>query len=99
MIKGSAAEASEELQPEEREALRHARSGAQDERDARVFRDKLKEENAGKAKSWVRGYPRNPTARVVGSAGGTPGRPRGHGLARQKCASCRASGKCVIHGH
>jgi hypothetical protein len=36
-IKGSAAEASDKLTPEEKEALSHAKSGAQDERDAQVL--------------------------------------------------------------
>lgn len=38
-LKGSAAEASDELTPEEREALARAKSGAQDERDAEVLRE------------------------------------------------------------
>ncbi|HUI60166.1 MAG TPA: hypothetical protein VLX90_08080 [Steroidobacteraceae bacterium] len=47
-LKGSAAEASDELEPEEREALRHARSAAQDERDAQVFREKERDSSQGK---------------------------------------------------
>jgi hypothetical protein len=38
-IKGSAAKASDELTPEEQEALKHAKSGAQDKRDAEVLSD------------------------------------------------------------
>jgi hypothetical protein len=38
-IKGSASQASDELTPEEQEALRHAKRGDQDQRDAAAFRD------------------------------------------------------------
>ena len=38
-LKGSAAEASDKLTPEEKEVLRHAKSGAQDKRDAKVLTD------------------------------------------------------------
>jgi hypothetical protein len=38
-IKGSAAEASDKLTPAEKEALSHAKSGAQDKRDAKVLSD------------------------------------------------------------
>jgi hypothetical protein len=38
-LKGSAAEASDKLTPEEKEALKHAKSGAQDKRDAKVLSD------------------------------------------------------------
>jgi len=38
-FKGSAAEASDKLTPEEQEALKHAKSGAQDKRDAKVLSD------------------------------------------------------------
>jgi len=38
-LKGDAAEASEELTPPEQEALSHAKSGAQDKRDAKVLSD------------------------------------------------------------
>jgi hypothetical protein len=38
-FKGSAAEASDKLTPEEQEALRHAKSGEQDKRDAQVLTD------------------------------------------------------------
>jgi hypothetical protein len=41
-IKGEADKASDKLEPEEKEALSHARSGTQDERDADVFRDKAR---------------------------------------------------------
>jgi hypothetical protein len=38
-IKGTAAQASANLTPEEKEALSHAKSGAQDKRDAKVLSD------------------------------------------------------------
>ena len=38
-LKGSAAEASDKLTPEEKEALSHAKSGEQDERDAKLLTD------------------------------------------------------------
>ena len=38
-LKGSAAKASDKLTPAEQEALSHARSGAQDQRDAKVLSD------------------------------------------------------------
>jgi len=38
-IEGSAAEASDKLTPEEKEALAHAKSGSQDKRDADVLRE------------------------------------------------------------
>lgn len=38
-IKGSAAEASDKLTPEEKEALSRAKSGSQDKRDAEVLRE------------------------------------------------------------
>jgi hypothetical protein len=38
-FKGSAAEASDKLTPEEKEALSHAKSGEQDERDAKLLTD------------------------------------------------------------
>jgi hypothetical protein len=38
-IKGSAAKASDKLTPEEKEALSHAKGGAQDKRDAKVLSD------------------------------------------------------------
>ena len=38
-IKGSAAKASAELTPEEKEALSHAKSGAEDEKDAKMLRE------------------------------------------------------------
>jgi hypothetical protein len=38
-LKGSAAEASDNLTPEEKEALRHAKRGEQDKRDAKVLTD------------------------------------------------------------
>jgi hypothetical protein len=38
-LEGSAAEASDELTPEEKEALARAKSGAQDKRDADVLRE------------------------------------------------------------
>lgn len=38
-IEGSAAQASDELTPEEQQALSHAKSGAQDKRDAKVLSD------------------------------------------------------------
>ena len=38
-LKGDAAEASDELTPPEEEALSHAKSGAQDKRDAKVLSD------------------------------------------------------------
>ena len=41
-IRGAAEKASDKLEPEEKEALGHARSGTQDERDADVFRDKAR---------------------------------------------------------
>ena len=39
-LAGSSADASDELQPEEKEALSRAKSGSQDERDAEIFREK-----------------------------------------------------------
>jgi hypothetical protein len=42
-IKGSAAQASDKLTPAEQEALSHAKSGAQDERDAKVLSDMEKQ--------------------------------------------------------
>jgi hypothetical protein len=41
-LAGSSADASDELTPEEKEALNRARSGSQDERDAEIFREKPK---------------------------------------------------------
>ena len=38
-FEGSAAEASDKLTPEEKEALSHAKSGKQDERDAQLLTD------------------------------------------------------------
>ena len=38
-LKGSAAEASDKLTPEEQEALSHAKSGDEDERDAQLLKD------------------------------------------------------------
>jgi hypothetical protein len=38
-LKGSAAEASDKLTPEEKEALSHAKSGDEDKRDADALRD------------------------------------------------------------
>jgi hypothetical protein len=38
-IRGSAENASDTLEPEEKEALSHAKGGTQDERDADLFRD------------------------------------------------------------
>jgi hypothetical protein len=38
-LKGSAEQASDKLTPEEKEALSHARSGAQDKRDAQLLSD------------------------------------------------------------
>jgi len=38
-LKGSAAEASDKLTPEEKEALSHAKSGEEDERDAKLLTD------------------------------------------------------------
>jgi ABC-type nitrate/sulfonate/bicarbonate transport system substrate-binding protein len=38
-IKGSAAEASDKLTPEEKEALKHAKSGDEDKRDAQMLKD------------------------------------------------------------
>ena len=38
-IKGSAAQASDKLTPEEQEALKHAKSGGQDKRDAQMLKD------------------------------------------------------------
>jgi hypothetical protein len=38
-IKGSAAQATDKLSPEEREALSHAKSGGQDKRDAALLSD------------------------------------------------------------
>ena len=38
-LKGSASQASDKLTREEQEALSHAKSGGQDERDAKVLRD------------------------------------------------------------
>jgi len=38
-FKGSAAEASDKLTPEEREALKHAKAGDQDKRDASMLSD------------------------------------------------------------
>jgi hypothetical protein len=38
-LKGSAAEASDKLTPEEKEARKRAKSGGQDERDARMLSD------------------------------------------------------------
>jgi hypothetical protein len=38
-LKGSAAQASDKLTPEEQEALKRAKSGGQDERDAQVLKD------------------------------------------------------------
>jgi hypothetical protein len=38
-IKGSAAEASDELTPAEQEAVSHAKSGAEDKRDAKMLSD------------------------------------------------------------
>jgi hypothetical protein len=39
-LAGSAADASDELQPEEKEALSRAKRGSQDERDAEIFHEK-----------------------------------------------------------
>ena len=38
-FKGSAAEASDKLTPQEQEALKHAKSGEQDKRDAKMLSD------------------------------------------------------------
>jgi len=38
-LKGSAAQASDKLTPEEKEALKHARSGDEDKRDAQMLKD------------------------------------------------------------
>jgi hypothetical protein len=38
-IKGSAAKASDKLTPAEREALSHAKSGGEDQRDAKILSD------------------------------------------------------------
>ena len=42
-LKGSAAQASDELTPEEKEALSRAKSGDEDERDAKLFSDMEKQ--------------------------------------------------------
>ncbi len=42
-IEGSAAQASDELTPAEKEALSHAKHGEQDERDAKVLSDMEKQ--------------------------------------------------------
>lgn len=42
-LKGSAAQASDKLSPEEQEALSHAKSGGQDKRDANALRDMEKQ--------------------------------------------------------
>jgi hypothetical protein len=38
-LKGSAAQASDKLTPEEQEALQHAKAGDQDKRDAKMLKD------------------------------------------------------------
>ncbi|MFL6603796.1 MAG: hypothetical protein ACJ8R9_21055 [Steroidobacteraceae bacterium] len=38
-LKGSAAQASDKLTPEEQEALQHAKAGDQDKRDAKLLKD------------------------------------------------------------
>jgi hypothetical protein len=42
-LKGSAAEASDKLTPEEKEALSHAKSGGEDKRDADALREAEKQ--------------------------------------------------------
>lgn len=42
-LKGSASEASDKLTPEEKEALAHAKSGSQDQRDAELLRQAEKD--------------------------------------------------------
>ena len=41
-LAGSSADASDELKPEEKEALSRAKSGSQDKRDAEIFLEKPK---------------------------------------------------------